>query len=112
MSQYALSDQYTSPTFVPNLSKMIIEIATRQIAGIIHLAGASRISRYETAFLLAEKLNLDKTLVKSVTIDQMNWKAQRPADSSLDVSMALTLLREKPLVIDQSLDLFVHELKS
>ena len=108
----ALSDQYTSPTFVQNLSKMLIEIATRQITGIIHLAGASRISRYETASLLAEKLNLDKTLVKSVTINQMNWKAQRPADSSLDVSLATQILNEKPQEIKQSLDLFIDELKS
>jgi len=33
-----LTDQYTSPTYVPNLSKMIIEITTKQFNGIIHHA--------------------------------------------------------------------------
>ena len=42
-----ITDQYTSPTYVPNLSRMILEIATRQIVGIIHVAGSSRISRFE-----------------------------------------------------------------
>ena len=42
-----VTDQYTSPTYVPNLSKMIIEISTRQIVGAMHVAGATRILRYE-----------------------------------------------------------------
>jgi dTDP-4-dehydrorhamnose reductase len=106
----AVTDQYTSPTYVPNLSKMIIEIATRQIVGIIHLAGATRISRYEMANLVADKLNLDKRFLKPTNIDDMNWAASRPKDSSLDVSFATSILKEKPLPIDPSLDLLVQEL--
>ncbi|MDH3765150.1 MAG: dTDP-4-dehydrorhamnose reductase [Nitrosopumilus sp.] len=105
-----LTDQYTSPTYVPNLSKMLIEIATRQITGMIHLAGANRISRYTLAEMVADKLNLDKTLLKPVKITEMNWKAQRPQDSSLDVSLATEILEEKPQKIGQSLDLFLSEL--
>ena len=108
----ALIDQFTSPTYVPNLSKMLIEIAIRQITGIIHLAGATRISRYDLAKLLVEKLNLDKNLLLSTKIDEMNWKAQRPKDSSLDVSLATKILNEKPQKIEQGLDLFIDELKS
>ena len=103
-------DQYTSPIFVPNLSKMIIEIATRKINGIIHLAGATRISRYELAEMIAEKLNLDKTLLKPTKIDEMKWKAQRPKDSSLDVSKATEILNEKPQMISQGLELFLSQI--
>jgi len=53
-------DQFTSPTYVPNLSRMLIEVAKRQLVGILHLAGATRISRYEMAEIVADKLNLDK----------------------------------------------------
>ena len=100
-----LVDQFTSPTFVPNLSKMLIEVATKQIAGTIHLAGATRISRYDFAVLVAKKLNLDKKLIIPTKIDQMNWKAERPKDSSLDVSFATEILDEKPQEIGQSLDI-------
>ena len=105
-----LTDQFTSPTYVPNLSKMLIEIGTRQISGIIHLSGASRISRFSLAKMMADRLNLDKTLLKPTTIPEMNWKAQRPQDSSLDVSSATEILEEKPQKIEQSLDLFLSEL--
>tara|TARA_B110000438_G_scaffold269604_1_gene286099 strand:+ start:767 stop:1639 length:873 start_codon:yes stop_codon:yes gene_type:complete len=105
-----LVDQLTSPTYVPNLSKMLIEIATREITGIIHVSGATRISRYVLAELIAEKLNLDKKLLIPTKIDTMNWKAQRPKDSSLDVSFANEILNEKPQKIEQSLTSFLSEL--
>jgi dTDP-4-dehydrorhamnose reductase len=104
-----LIDQFTSPTYVPNLSQMLIEIATRQISGIIHLAGSTRISRYDLALLIANKLNLEKKLLISAKIDNMNWKAQRPRDSSLDVSLATEILEEKPQKIEQSLESFFLE---
>jgi len=105
-------DQFTSPTYVPNLSHMLIEIAKRQIVGIIHLAGATRISRYEMAEMVADKLNLDKKLLKPTNISEMNWVAKRPKDSSLDVSQAVSILREKPFIIEQGLDNLVREIKS
>jgi len=106
-----LVDQFTSPTYVPNLSKMLIEITKRQIPDLIHLAGATRISRYEMAEMLADKLNLEKKLLKPVSIDEMNWIAKRPKDSSLDITKAVSILNEKPFIIEQAMDYFVKEIK-
>jgi dTDP-4-dehydrorhamnose reductase len=107
-----LVDQFTSPTYVPNLSKMLIEIATRQINGIIHVSGATRISRYALAEMIAEKFHLNKNFLIPIKIDNMNWKAQRPKDSSLDVSLATENLNERPQKIEPSIELFVNELNS
>ena len=105
-----LVDQFTSPTYVPNLSRMLIEIATKQITGVIHLAGATRISRYQFAELVADKLSLDKQLLVPTNSKDMKWKAQRPKDSSLDASFANEILDEKPQEIKQSLELLISEL--
>ena len=107
-----LIDQFTSPTYIPNLSRMLIEISERHITGIIHTAGASKISRYQMASMVSDKLNLDRTLLKQISINKMTWVAQRPKDSSLDVSRAISILNEKPQKIDQSLNLFIDEMKS
>jgi len=107
-----LTDQFTSPTYVPNLSRMLIEISERRITGIIHVAGASKISRYQMASMVSDKLNLDGTLLKQISMNKMKWVAQRPKDSSLDVSRASSILNEKPQKIDQSLNLFIDEMKS
>jgi len=109
----AIIDQYTSPTYVPNLSQMLIEISTRQILGIIHLASPTKISRYDMATLVAEKLGLDSSLLKPVILEDMaNWTAKRPKDSSLDASKASQLLKEKPLSVEQGLDYFIRQIKS
>jgi dTDP-4-dehydrorhamnose reductase len=107
-----LVDQITSPTYVPNLSKMLIEVTTRQITGVIHLAGATRISRYDLAELVADKLSLDKKFLIPTKMDKMTWKSQRPKDSSLDVSLATEILNEKPQEIEHSLNLFIDEITS
>jgi len=107
-----LIDQFTSPTYIPNLSRMLIEISERRITGIIHAAGASKISRYQMASMVSDKLNLDGTLLKQISMNKMKWVAQRPKDSSLDVSRASFILNEKPQKIDQSLNLFIDEMKS
>ena len=91
---------------------MLIEISERRITGIIHAAGASKISRYQMASMVSEKLNLDGTLLKQISMNKMKWVAQRPKDSSLDVSRASSILNEKPQKIDQSLNLFIDEMKS
>jgi dTDP-4-dehydrorhamnose reductase len=42
----------------------------------------------------------------------MNWKAQRPKDSSLNTSLASENLNEQPQKIEKSLELFINELNS
>ena len=99
-----LDDQLTSPTYVPNLSKMILEIITRNLEGFFHLSGSTKISRFEFAKMIATKLNLDLSLLSPVKIDTMPWKAIRPIDSSLDISKINTILKTKSYTIEQSLD--------
>ena len=107
-----VTDQFTSPTYVPNLSLMLIEIAKRQIVGLIHFAGATRISRYEMAELVADNFQLEKKLFKPINMKNMDWIAKRPKDSSLDVSKASSLLNEKPMEIEQGLVNFSSDLKN
>jgi len=107
----AIVDQFTSPTYVPNLSRMLIEVAKRQISGVIHLAGATRISRYDLAENVVDKLNLDKNLLKPAYMKDMKWTAKRPKDSSLEVSKAASILNEKPYTINQGLDQFANEFR-
>ena len=106
-----LTDQFTSPTYVPSLSRMLIEISERHLTGIIHVAGASKISRYEMASLVSDKLGLDGKLLREISINDIKWEAQRPKDSSLDVSKAISILNQKPQKIDHDVNLFIDEIK-
>ena len=105
-----ITDQCISPTFNTNLAEMLIEVAQRRLTGIYHLAGATPISRYAFACLLAEKFGLDKSLVKPATSKDMNWRAKRPKNTSLIVDKASRTLSKKPLKIEYALDQLRKEL--
>jgi dTDP-4-dehydrorhamnose reductase len=95
-------DQFCSPTLNTNLSAMLVEIAERELPGIIHVAGATRVNRFDFAIGLAKTFGLDATLVTAVDANDLKWKARRPADSSLMVARAQELLRAAPLNIDHA----------
>lgn len=56
-------DQFRSPIYAVNLSEALLEIAKRDIRGVIHLGGRERISRYEFGKKFARKFNLDTGLI-------------------------------------------------
>ena len=64
------------------------------------------------AELIFDKFNLDKTLLKPVTTDEMNWVAKRPRDSSLNVTKVSSILDNKPQSLEESLNQFFDESKS
>jgi len=99
-----LIDQYVSPTLNTNLAQMLIEIAERRLQGILHTSGASRASRYEFAKKLADTFNLSPNLIAPAKMIELQWKARRPKDSSLDTTKCSSILKEaKPLKLEDAL---------
>lgn len=98
-----LTDQYTSPILADYLAEMLIEIVCKRIKGVIHVAGSSRLSRYEQACKIARLLKSDDSPIIRTTSDKMTWRATRPLDSSLDVTYAERLLDNKPKSFDEGI---------
>lgn len=101
-----LVDQCVSPTLNTNLADMLLEIAESKKTGIFHAAGATALSRYEFALRIAEAFDLDSSLITPAAMAEMKWIADRPRDSSLDVSKARRALGTKPLAIADALGVF------
>ena len=99
-----ITDQWNSPTFNVNMAEMLIETLEKKVNGILHLAGATRLNRYEFAEHVAETFNLDPKYIKPVQSEHIKWIAKRPKDSSLDVSKAKRTLAIKPLEIREALE--------
>ena len=98
-----VTDQWNSPTLNLNMAEMILETVEKRIVGTLHLAGATRLSRYEFAEYIAEVFNLDPTYITPIRSDQLKWVARRPRDSSLNVDKAERMLVNKPLQICEAL---------
>jgi dTDP-4-dehydrorhamnose reductase len=106
----ALSDQVTSPTYAYKLAETLLEIIAERIRGILHVTGSSQISRFNQALEIAAARNLDTNLIKPISIKEMQWKAARPRNSSLNVKRVCSILKNKPLSFSDSLSEFFKEL--
>ncbi len=106
-----ITDQYITPTLNTNLARMILECIDRRLKGIIHLAGATRISRYEFSLEIAREFNLNTDLITPAKMDEIKWIAKRPRDSSLDTSKARNLFKEKPYDLKKALRELRKEMK-
>jgi dTDP-4-dehydrorhamnose reductase len=103
-------DQFVSPTLNTNLAGMIMECLERRLTGTIHLAGATRLSRFDFAAELCREWSLSPSLINPVEMSKMNWYAPRPRDSSLDVTKAASILKSVPTTISQSMRTLKEEL--
>ena len=106
-----INGQYASPTLSTHLAKMLLEVAERRVTGIIHLAGANRMNRYEFAIRLAQEFKFNTALVAPIAPDSANWYAKRPLDSSLNIEKASQILEVKPMTVDDELRDFKLELQ-
>jgi len=106
-----VTDQWNSPTLNTNLANMILEVLERKLTGIFHLAGATRLSRYEFARLLAEIFSLDTNLISPASSKEIPWTAKRPRDSSLNVDRACQTIRNTPLKILEALEKMKKEME-
>ena len=104
---HIVNDQYVSCTYNHDLAEQIIALLKNQKQGIYHTTGGERISRYEFSIKLAEVFGFDTGLIKPVSMKDFSWVAQRPADSSLDVTKVSML--KKPYMVSESLRLFKQE---
>jgi dTDP-4-dehydrorhamnose reductase len=98
-----VTDQWNTPTLNTNLAEMTLEVAERRLTGTYHTCGATRVSRFEFAQLIAQTFDLDKSLIDPARSSDFNWPAKRPTDSSLDTSKAQQILQKKPLEINEAL---------
>ena len=106
----ALVDQWNSPTLNTNLARMTLEIIEKRLRGTFHLSGATRISRYDFAQMVAQTFNLDASLIVPTLTRDFSWTAKRPRDSSLNSAKAQQILENKPLTIVHALQEMKQEL--
>jgi len=99
-----VNDQYSSPTLADNLAEALLELAKSDKTGVYHTAGKTRLSRYEFAVRIAQKLNFDQRLISPIATSQLKQVAKRPMDSSLKVDKIERDLGLRMLAIDEALN--------
>jgi dTDP-4-dehydrorhamnose reductase len=94
----AVDDLYSNPTEVSDLAAAICQFAQiDKLPRLLHLAPTLYQSRFEFATQVAELLSLDKSLIKRVSLADLNLKANRPRKAGLKSTLAPQILK-KPLL--------------
>lgn len=102
-------DQVVSPSLALNVADMLIELATRRLAGVWNLCGAEAVDRVTFGRRFCAELGLDPALVVPVRLADAGLKATRPLKGGLRADKALAELQTKPLSIEESLRRFRAE---
>ncbi|MFT4303533.1 MAG: SDR family oxidoreductase [Candidatus Woesearchaeota archaeon] len=88
---YLPNDEFMNPTSGNLLARQLVAVITHNVSGIIHCCGSERISRFNFGIQIANKYNLDKTLIKSI----IGNDPLRPKDVSLESSFTQKKLNMK-----------------
>ncbi|HEY9809002.1 MAG TPA: NAD(P)-dependent oxidoreductase [Halomicronema sp.] len=96
-------DEFRTPASATSAAKGLL-LAIDKVHGIIHLGGKERISRYEFMKLLIETLNLKNAKIFQCRQQDVKMSAPRPADVSLNSSLAFEL-GYQPLFLSEEFEL-------
>lgn len=79
----AADDLVISPTYVPDLVDATLDLLIDGETGVWHLANRGETTWAEFAWLIAETLDLDQTLIRPTPWKAFGWPAERPAYAPL-----------------------------
>jgi len=87
------NDVIFNPLQVGNLSELIIDLINSDFNGILHLSSNEIFSKYQFCLKIAEIFGFDTQLIQEGSIEQMNFLAKRPKNTSLDNSRSKSLIK-------------------
>ena len=87
------SDEYRCPIYVDDLAAALLELAEGDYAGVLNVAGAERVSRYELGSLMVRALGHDPAGIGAGLSAESS--VRRPRNCTLDTRRARGLLRTR-----------------
>jgi dTDP-4-dehydrorhamnose reductase len=91
--QAFFDDEVRCPVVVGDLASALLELAERDESGILNVAGADEVSRYEFACLIAAAAGLDAGRIRRTSIAESGLS--RPGNCTLTNRRAQGLLRTR-----------------
>jgi dTDP-4-dehydrorhamnose reductase len=77
------SDVVITPTYVPDLCHAVLDLVIDGETGLWHLSNGEAMTWAEFGFTLAERLDLDRRLIRPSACADLGWRARRPQKAPL-----------------------------
>lgn len=94
-------DVFYTPILIETAALAVHDLINLKACGIFHVVGDGRISKYEFGLKIAEKFNLDSSLITSGFLADQVSLVQRPCDMSLSNQKICNLLGKKLGGVDE-----------
>lgn len=101
-------NEIRTPIDVVTLGHALLELAAGDATGTIHLAGNTRLNRYEMALQIADRMGYSRDLAEPTDSSRLVGRAPRPADVSLDNRKARRILQTPMRTLAEGLDLVLQ----
>lgn len=100
-----------SPLDVITAGRALLELADNRYTGIIHVSGLDRLSRYALGQAIADRLGYPRSLVGPDVTPNLEGRAERPRDVSLDNHRARQVLHTPLCGVAEGLELVLSASK-
>jgi dTDP-4-dehydrorhamnose reductase len=90
--QTFFEDELRTPLDLATAADVLVQLADSDLAGLVHVGGRERVSRFDLSRRIAAALGLDSALVKANRQSDVRFAEPRPADVSLDSSRLASIL--------------------
>lgn len=100
-----VNNQWRTPTYVSDVVKGVELLSDFSVNGIYHIGGSECLTIAEIAYKVADYLGLNKSLIQSVSTEDIREKTPRPRFSGLSIEKARHELGYKPVTIEEGMSL-------
>lgn len=100
------TDVYFNPIYVGQLARIIKEtIIVNNISGILNVGSKEYISKYQFLVKIAEVFNIPKSLIVPKFIEDINFAAMRPRNTTLNLNKFQYVFKEIPSIDEGIMEL-------
>lgn len=92
----AINDQFRSPTLAEDLADACISAALKKATGIYHVSGREVMNILDIVKITAEFFNLDQSLIRPVSSEELKQPAKRPPVTGFIITKAIRELDFHP----------------
>jgi dTDP-4-dehydrorhamnose reductase len=92
------NDVFFNPVYTEHLAEILLELSIKKVKGIINIGSEEFLNKYEFLSLLADVFNFDKNLIEEKSVKSINFKAERPLNTTLNTEKQKKILGEIPSI--------------
>jgi dTDP-4-dehydrorhamnose reductase len=97
------TDQRRNPILVNDFARALIVAVEKDLGGLFHVAGDQALSRLEFGSLVCRAFGYDESLLVPISMENFDYVAARPIDSTLNTEKFTTATGFKPSGISEAL---------